>query len=45
MVKNILENIEYVEPRTDLPIPEDMCNCTPATNETIPPAEIKEDAI
>lgn len=25
MVKNILEDIVYIEPRTDLPIPEGMC--------------------
>lgn len=25
MVKNLLEDIEYIEPRTDLPIPEGMC--------------------
>lgn len=28
MVKNLLEDIVYIEPRTDLPVPEGMCvNC------------------
>lgn len=35
-MKNILEDIEYVEPKTDLPIPDDMCkNCTTEINKTL----------
>jgi hypothetical protein len=38
MVTNILENIEYVEPDTSLPVPDGMCkDCIPNTTETLPP--------
>lgn len=45
MVKNILEDIEYIEPQPDLPIPEGMCkNCTPVGVE-IPTPVIDENKI
>lgn len=38
MVKNILEDIEFVEPQLGLPIPDGMCvNCTPTSNEPAVP--------
>lgn len=40
MVKNLLEDIVYIEPRTDLPIPEGMCkDCgkPEQTSEQTPP--------
>ena len=38
MVKNLLEDVVYVEPRTDLPVPDGMCkNCgAPVPMDTLP---------
>jgi hypothetical protein len=33
MIKNLLEDIVYIEPRTDLPVPDGMCkNCNDKKN-------------
>lgn len=39
MVKNLLEDIVYIEPRTDLPVPEGMCKTCgkPETTNEVPP--------
>ena len=35
-MKNILEDIEYIEPKTDLPIPDDMCkDCVSEINKIL----------
>lgn len=38
MVKNVLEDVEFVEPQLGLPIPDGMCkNCTPTSSEPVVP--------
>lgn len=47
MVKNLLEDIVYIEPRTDLPVPEGMCkDCgKPETMNDVPLPEIDSSII
>lgn len=44
MVKNILEDIVYIEPRTDLPIPEGMCVHCSIDEQTDPAPDSNVDA-
>lgn len=43
MVKNILEDIVYIEPRTDLPVPEGMCTQCSVDDPTDPVPDINID--